>query len=964
MNLLRAILLASLAVTASGAEPLHVRIDRLVDGGQVGALAAKATDAEFVRRVYLDLTGRIPSSVEARAFLDNNAATKRRELIDRLLASPEYARHLAVSFDVSLMDRRADKHVKTPEWRQYLFDSFAANKPWDKLAGEMFISDGDKNATTAKAPRAAAKFIMDRDMEVNLVTRDMARKFFGMDLQCAQCHDHPNIADFYQRDYYGIYAFLSRTYIFQPDKKKPALLAERPTGEVSFKSVFTSVSGRTRPRLPVGREVTEPVIKPGEEYTVKPNPKNKNQRPIPKYSRRGRLAELAADNRMFQRNIANRLWGHMMGRAVVEPRDGLHTDNPAAHPALLEVLTDGLVEMKFDMRAFLREVALTKAYQRSSMLPDGLATPDVAALQEEFKKQSAVADGVQAEFDRAKEALDKARGGRLSANAEIGKAKKAVPAVKKAFDATVKPLADAQKVLADKQAQHKPVAAAVGPAKAAADAVKDNKELAIAYAKIKAEADKLATAVAAVQENVTVKTAANKVAEDKLAAAEKSVTDAQAKWAAADKQVQAGDTTWIAASAERDQAKATASHAMRRWEDAQALAEMAEARKVSAVAQKALAAREQDLKSAQALMAAVAGELPPRQATMAVAQKANAAAVAALDSQQKLVNEKSVHAKAAADAVAQSLESGKLTAEALALAAKRNDAEGQALKAKLTAAKARADEAAAKSRVVDALFKKDLAALASALVQRQSAAKDAAGKLDVVQKAVAAVQSRIASAKKRTDTAQAKVALSAAAFQETGARVDKAVAAVTGRWSRNVATGAFTHLTPEQLCWSMMEATGQVAAQRAAAAADFDKKNPPKESTKEDATRTAARAKHVEKFVYDKLKGNVGAFIKLFGGAAGEPQSDFYATADQALFFANGGTVRGWLGTLAGRLAKEGEPKALAEELYLTVLTRRPTAEESALVVKSLAVDAKEKPAVIQDIAWGLLTSAEFRFNH
>jgi len=964
MNLFRVILFASLAIAAVGTEPFHVRIDRLVDGGQVGALAAKATDAEFVRRIYLDLTGRIPSSVEARAFLENTAANKRRELIDRLLASPKYARHLAVSFDVALMDRRADKHVKTPEWRQYLFDSFAVNKPWDKLAGEMFISDGDKNATTAKAPRAAAKFIMDRDMEVNLVTRDMARKFFGMDLQCAQCHDHPNIADFYQRDYYGIYAFLSRTYIFQPNKKVPALLAERPTGEVSFKSVFTSVSGLTRPRLPVGREATEPVIKAGEEYLVKPDKKKKTLRPIPKYSRRARLAELAAGNRMFQRNIANRLWGHMMGRAVVEPRDGLHTDNPAAHPALLEVLTDGLVEMKFDMRAFLREVALTKAYQRSFLLPGSLATPDVAALQEEFKKQSAAAEVVQADFDKAKEALDKARGDRLAANAEIAKTKKAVPAVKKAFDATVKPLADTQKVLTGKQAQHKSVAAAVGPAKAAADAVKGNKELAGAYAKIKAEADKLAIAVIAAQKNVTAKIATNKAAMDKLAAAEKAVTDARAKWAVADKSVQAGDTTWIVASAKRELAKAAASRAMRRWEDAQALAEMADARKARAVAQKARAALEQDLKSAQAAMAAVASELPPRQATMAATQKANAAAVVARDLQQKLVNEKSVHAKAAADAVTQSLESGKLTAEALAIAAKRNDAEGQALKAKLTAGKARADEAAAKSRVVDALFKKDLAALALVLVQRQSAVKNAAGKLDVAQKAVAAVQSRVAVARKRMDGARAMVAKSAAAFKETGAREDSAVADVTKRWSRNVATGAFTHLTPEQLCWSMMEATGLVAAQRATALADFDKKNPLKDGAKEDATRAAASAKHVEKFVYDKLKGNTANFIKLFGGAAGEPQSDFYATADQALFFANGGTVRGWLGTLSGRLGKMTEPNALAEELYLTVLTRRPTAEESALVVKSLAVDAKEKPAVIRDIAWGLLTSAEFRFNH
>ena len=217
MSLLRAILFVLLAAVAVGAEPLHVRIDRLIENGQVGALAAQSTDGEFLRRVYLDLTGRIPSSVEARAFLNDKAPGKRAKVIDRLLASPEYARQMAVAFDVELMERRADKHVKAAEWQKYLVDSFSANKPWDKLAAEMFISDGDSNATTAKFPRAAAKFIMDRDMEVNLVTRDVARKFFGMDLQCAQCHDHPNIADFYQRDYYGIYAFFSRTYIFHRD---------------------------------------------------------------------------------------------------------------------------------------------------------------------------------------------------------------------------------------------------------------------------------------------------------------------------------------------------------------------------------------------------------------------------------------------------------------------------------------------------------------------------------------------------------------------------------------------------------------------------------------------------------------------------------------------------------------------------------------------------------------------------
>ena len=103
------------------------------------------------------------------------------------------------------------------------------------------------------------------------------------------------------------------------------------------------------------------------------------------------------------------------------------------------------------------------------------------------------------------------------------------------------------------------------------------------------------------------------------------------------------------------------------------------------------------------------------------------------------------------------------------------------------------------------------------------------------QKTVAAVQSRLTEAAKRTAAAQAKVSVAAKTQQESGDRVDAAVATVTKRWSRNVATGAFTHLTPEQLCWSMMQATGQVAAQRNAGIADFNKKNPLKDGAEEDA---------------------------------------------------------------------------------------------------------------------------------
>jgi hypothetical protein len=226
------------------------------------------------------------------------------------------------------------------------------------------------------------------------------------------------------------------------------------------------------------------------------------------------------------------------------------------------------------------------------------------------------------------------------------------------------------------------------------------------------------------------------------------------------------------------------------------------------------------------------------------------------------------------------------------------------------------------------------------------------------------VEVQIAAGQKRAQQITGQVTAAKAAASESEAAVAVALEKLSARWTVNYGVGAFKHLSPEQLCWSMLEATGQVAAQRAPALADFDKKNPPKENTKEDAVRTAAHAKHVEKYVYDKLKGNIAAFVKLFGGAAGEVQTDFYATADQALYFANGGTVRGWLGSLAGRLTKIEEPKALAEELYLTVLTRRPTTTEKAAVLKMLIEQNDSRTNAIREMAWGLMTSTEFRFNH
>ena len=365
------LILCATTCPALGEAPLPQRIDQLIAAGtpNFARLAAgPASDAEFLRRVTLDLTGTIPTSAEARAFLKDTAPDKRTRLIDRLLASPECARHLANVFDVMLMERRPARNVPAAAWKEYLRQSFAANKPWDRLVAEILSADGTDPKTLAPA-----RFFLDRNGDGNDITRDVSRLFLGMNLQCAQCHDHPLVADYKQNFYYGLLAFLNRSYVFRDPKTRKSILAEKAEGEVSFQSVFdpAKVTKTTGPRVPGRSAVKEPTFKKGEEYKVKPA---KGKRGVPRFSRRAQLAaELArADNVAFRRNFANRLWALMMGRGLVHPLDMDHSANPPSHPELLDLLAAEAAAHKFDVKWLLRELAQSKTYQRSSVPSPGV----------------------------------------------------------------------------------------------------------------------------------------------------------------------------------------------------------------------------------------------------------------------------------------------------------------------------------------------------------------------------------------------------------------------------------------------------------------------------------------------------------------------------------------------------------------------------------------------------------------
>lgn len=353
--------------------PLHQRIDQEIEAalpGFASKAAPLAGDDEFLRRIFLDLTGMVPSVKQTREFLKDTSPDKRAKLIDKLLASPEYSHHMQHVFDALWMERRKGKNVPDSIWETFLHDSFAKNKPFDELVRDVLSADGSDPKN-----RGPARFFLDRQGEPHEITKDVSRLFLGMNLHCAQCHDHPIVEAYKQDHYYGLYAFFSRSYLFNDKSKKQTVFAEKADGKVTFQSVFKpKITKETAPRLPGLSPLKEPDFPKGKEYKVAPG---KDIAGVPAFSRRAQLGKMLAglDNAQFKRAAANRFWFLMMGRGLVHPVDYDHPANPPSHPKLLDLLTEEFAAMKFDMKGFIRQIALSKTYQRSSKMPTGKELP-------------------------------------------------------------------------------------------------------------------------------------------------------------------------------------------------------------------------------------------------------------------------------------------------------------------------------------------------------------------------------------------------------------------------------------------------------------------------------------------------------------------------------------------------------------------------------------------------------------
>lgn len=330
------------------APPANNRLDELVfDRLQTLQLSPSepCDDATYLRRAHLDLLGVLPTAEEARTFLQDQAPDKREQLVERLLARPEFAEQWALKWSDLLRNEEKVLDAKGVDlFYEWLRQNFAQNVPLSDLVRSLVTAAGG----TYENPPANYYRAM-RDPFIRGETT--ARLFLGVRLQCARCHNHPFDA-WTQDDYYNWSSVFARIDYEIPDNKR-------------------------KDKFDKNEFIGQQIVKLKSEGEVKNARTGKDAVPRllgankPLESQRERLQLLgewltSADNRRFAENQANLIWYHLLGRGLVEPIDDFRATNPAVHPQLLEQLTSELVRAEFDLRALIRQIMASQVYQFSS----------------------------------------------------------------------------------------------------------------------------------------------------------------------------------------------------------------------------------------------------------------------------------------------------------------------------------------------------------------------------------------------------------------------------------------------------------------------------------------------------------------------------------------------------------------------------------------------------------------------
>lgn len=352
-----------------------------------------ADDAEFLRRVSIDIVGVIPSATQAAAFIESKVPDKRARFIDELLASPQYGRYHAERWSERIASR--DMPVDKQPFIGWLADGLNRGRGWNEIvidlvtAGGGFRVPGRGNRAFADDPQALFVLVntegsnaLPAEARPQWLAAESARLFLGVQIQCAECHDHPFTKQWKQTDFWGLAAFYSQVRI---DKQPYSWKESPPAADRPAQITIPAMALRS-----VGTVVPARFLGEGKDF----------QPERPELLRHTLARWLTSpDNPFFAQAAANRYWAHFFGRGLVNSVDDLRADNPASHPAVLQLLSDEFKKSGYDFKHLMRCICLTEAYQRTSS-----PQPELEPNQDKYGHQAVKIMGASVFYDSLKSA--------------------------------------------------------------------------------------------------------------------------------------------------------------------------------------------------------------------------------------------------------------------------------------------------------------------------------------------------------------------------------------------------------------------------------------------------------------------------------------------------------------------------------------------------------------------------------
>jgi Protein of unknown function (DUF1549)/Protein of unknown function (DUF1553) len=334
-------------------DSMSARIDQIIDNklrSEGWASAEDCDDSSFIRRAYLDLTGIPPKATEVLEFIEDKAVDKRKSLIAKLVAAPSHAENLAAIWSSWLTPERADMPIfgrGQNGLQTWLRNRFAENLRYDRLVADMLVSSGSVEA-------GPTSFFVALESKPEKIAAQTARVFMGVQLDCAECHDHP-FDQWKQRDFWGFAAYFAQISSNDEMGMGNGDITDTNKGEVSL---------------------------PNSEETIAPKPLVETQAVNSRGTRRQQLTLwlTTRDNPFLARATVNRVWAMLMGRGLIEPIDDMRANQVASHPELLDELSNYFASNNYDLRKLIVVIANSRAYSRGTRHTSGHAPDDLYAV--------------------------------------------------------------------------------------------------------------------------------------------------------------------------------------------------------------------------------------------------------------------------------------------------------------------------------------------------------------------------------------------------------------------------------------------------------------------------------------------------------------------------------------------------------------------------------------------------------